>query len=86
MNVNVDFPAAIEPVLQRHAAAAGKDVPAFIREVVTERLESAAPLVRPRRMTHEEFAKEMHAWINLHPVREHAVDDSRESIYEGRGE
>ena len=86
MNVNVDFPSNIEAVLLQQAAAAGRDVPAFIREVVTERLVSTPFTARPQNMSHEEFAKRLDAWIKRHPVVNHVLDDSRESIYEGRGE
>ncbi len=86
MNITVDFPTSIERVLQQQAAAAGKDVSAFIREVVTEKLVSVPKPVRQRRMSHEAFARRLDEWIALHPVLDHAIDDSRESIYEGRGE
>jgi len=31
-----------------------------------------------------EFAKRLDSWISLHPALDHAIDDSRESIYSDR--
>jgi hypothetical protein len=34
----------------------------------------------------EEWVKRLHALVDLQPIRPNAMDDSRESIYAGRGE
>jgi hypothetical protein len=34
----------------------------------------------------ERFRERLDAWTRLHPALDHEIDDSRESIYEGRGE
>lgn len=86
MNVSINFPAEVESRLQQRAAAAGQDVESFIQQMVTERLAEEDQPKKPRKRSHEEFKKRMEAWIRLHPVLDHAIDDSRESIYEGRGE
>lgn len=86
MNVNVEFPQSFEPVLLQRAAAAGKDVGLFIREFVTENLFFKSEPVRKRKMSHEAFRQRIDAWIALHPVLDHEIDDSREAIYEGVGE
>lgn len=86
MNVNVEFPQSLEPVLLQRAAAAGKDVGNFIREFVTENLLPKVEAVRRRKLSHEEFRQRLDAWIALHPVQNHEIDDSREAIYEGVGE
>jgi hypothetical protein len=39
-----------------------------------------------RKLTPEEWIKEHTAWVNSHPPVTTFVDDSRESIYAGRGE
>lgn len=85
MNVSINFPAEIETTLLRRAAAAGKDVETIVKEFITELLaeESPAP-AKPA--SHHEFMARLHEVIGLHPVSNGSVDDSRESIYAGRGE
>ena len=34
----------------------------------------------------EEWARRLQAWVNTHPARAITLDDSRESLYTGRGE
>ena len=84
MNVSVNFPAEIENSLRRRAAAFGQDVESFVRTVVTESLETSDGLP-VRSASPSEFAKRLDSWISLHPVLDHAIDDSRESIYSDRG-
>lgn len=86
MNVNVEFPQSFEPALRQSAAAAGKDIAVFIREVVTEKIVPKPEPVRQGRMSHDEFKYQLDEWIKLHPAVTHVVDVSRESIYEGCGE
>lgn len=85
MNVSINFPAEIETALLRRAAAAGQDVAAFVKDVITERLADEA-LTPVRSTSHDEFVARLHDIIDLHPVSNGRVDDSRESIYTGRGE
>lgn len=85
MNVSIHFPAEIETTLLRKAAADGKDVETIVREFVTDRLAEESPL--PAKVApHDEFMAKLHGIIALHPVSNGQVDDSRESIYAGRGE
>jgi hypothetical protein len=85
MSVSIHFPDEIEHALRRRASEAGQDIATFVTSVVTEKLEREA--ARPqRRRSHEAFKKRLESWISLHPPSTHFVDDSRESIYEGRGE
>jgi plasmid stability protein len=88
MTVSINLPPQAEAELRRRAAEEGKDVEAFVREAVEARL-AAPPIVQPRdprTMTAEEWTAAWHAWIDSHAPTNHFVDDSRESIYEGRGE
>lgn len=96
MNLNVDFPAEIEQALQLQAARAGMDLSAYVRELVTEQLThqpspalddqpESADEMQQRRSTRDEFQSRLQAIIAMHPRSGH-VDDSRESIYVGRGE
>lgn len=85
MTVNIDFPAEIESTLIRRAAAAGKDVETFVKEFVTERLSEEIPPPE-KAASHEEFMSKLQRFIDLHPASNGSLDDSRESIYAGRGE
>ncbi len=86
MNISISFPAAIETTLRRRAAATGKDVATYVQDVVAESLVQDAEAVQARRLSPSEFAERLESWIALHPILDHAIDDSRESIYAGRGE
>jgi hypothetical protein len=86
MHVSIDFPAEIETVLRRRAAAAGQDVATFVKEVVAQRLAHEEESHSPVEPSQEEFTAWLARWINLHPTLHHPVDDSRESIYAGCGE
>ncbi len=86
MTVILTLPDHLEEALRARAAAAGQGVDAFVRQVVTDSLarddseQSAA--TRPA----SDFAQRIESWIALHPVLNHSIDDSRESLYAGREE
>lgn len=57
------------------------------RLVETIRSTAGATLAAPPRTeTAEEWIARLREWAESHPKREIVIDDSRESIYEGRGE
>ena len=85
MNVSINFPAEIETSLLRRAAAVGKDVETIVKEFVAKRLVEEGPLPA-KTASHDEFMAKLHGIIDLHPMSNGSVDDSRESIYAGRGE
>ena len=68
------------------ALAAGLDVETFVTNVVKDEVADDIAMQPRRRMSHEEFRARLQRIIDLHPVSHHFVDDSRESIYAGRGE
>jgi hypothetical protein len=88
MSVIIPFPPEIEAKLRESAAAAGKDVGTFVREAVEEKLGLGAPAQK----SPDEWSAEFGAWMRDVATRASAypegfvVDDSRQSIYEGRGE
>jgi hypothetical protein len=55
---------------------------------LVETLKSAAiaPESPSRTETAEEWISRLREWAESHPKREIVIDDSRETIYEGRGE
>ena len=85
MTITIDLPPEIESALRSRAEASGQDPATIVRQFVIESLEDEVDRPIPQRSV-EEFTKRLQAWIKLHPVLDHAVDDSRESIYAGRGE
>ncbi len=92
MVLRLDLSPEAESRLRERAAAAGKEVDRFVLEAVEAKLstESAtepSDLVSARREeSPEEWIKRFDAWVNSHPRRGYIADDSRESIYAGRGE
>lgn len=85
MTVSISFPDDIARKLHERAANTGQDVATVVREVVAESLSGSEDSTAQAQATGD-FADWLDAWIALHPVLDHAIDDSRESIYAGRGE
>lgn len=79
------LPTEIETTLRRREAAVGKDVATFVQEIVSERLAEIAS-VETGVTSHEEFMAKVREIIQVHAVSNGSVDDSRESIYAGRGD
>lgn len=87
MNLNLTIPAAAEALLREQAAAAGKAVEEYVLEVVTEKLaHSSAAALPATPLQGEQWRHEFDALLASAPTVSHQVDDSRASIYEGRGE
>ena len=75
--------------LSAHAQRAGKTVNDLLKDMLDEREGLLPPQERlptPAQMTVEEWSHALRAWATGHPDRTAPADDSRESIYEGRGE
>jgi hypothetical protein len=53
---------------------------------LVETLRAAAATTPPRAETPEEWVARFRAWVASHAKSDVIADDSRESIYEGRGE
>ena len=72
--------------LQEQAQAAGMDVTEFVREILEERLAAEAPMGQAVPRATKQRLSEFRKWIASHKPLPYEADDSRESIYEGRGE
>jgi uncharacterized protein (DUF1778 family) len=72
--------------LRQQAAAAGQEVAEFVLQAVTEKLAEADSQPSRPSLNDQDWQEKLRAFIDLHPVVTHFVDDSRESIYAGRGE
>ena len=85
MNLKLDLPEEMEAKIRERVASTGQDVESFVLEAVGEKLaeQSVASRARPQS---NDWRTKIHKLIDLHPKLSHDVDDSRESIYAGRGE
>lgn len=83
MSIKIELPAEIVRQLAQDSARQGKTPEELVTEILTERL---ATRPKPKKLSSEEFDKLLQEIIDLHPQVSHVVDDSRDSIYEGRGE
>ena len=83
MNLNINLPADVENAMRKRAAAERTDLATFVTRIVAE---SVVDEERPtnKKRSPEEFARRLDAWIAMHPVLDHVIDDSRESFYAGR--
>ena len=84
MTLNISLSPESEAKLRERAAAAGKDVTAFVRETIEEKLaagrDNGSASGSPRQGTAEWFAK-FSEWVARHPPRQFLADDSRDAIY-----
>jgi hypothetical protein len=89
MTLTLALPPDVESKLLRHAAATGKDPAAFVQETLEEKLASFSEprlTAAQRAAAWDGWVEHMRSWADNNLPRRHRVDDSRESIYEGRGE
>lgn len=84
MTLQITLSPEVEASLREQAEAAGTDIATFALQALEEKLE--AERERQPKLTAEQRAKEWRAWVKSHQPAGHFVDDSRDSIYEGRGE
>ncbi len=84
MVLELPLSSEIESRLRERATALGQGVEAFIAQAVTEKLAEAE--FSARTANRRDWAEMLRACIELHPAATGFVDDSRESIYAGRGE
>ncbi len=87
MTLNIPLSSEAAAKLRERAAAIGKDVETFVREVIEEKI-AGPPFTTTRAPTRDaqEWCTKLDEWIASFPDVPHPVDDSRESIYAGRGE
>lgn len=85
MTIKLDLPAETEARLREQSQRSGKPIESLVREAVEEKLAGEPMSARDR--TPEERIELLRQWVAGHPKREGVdLDDSRESIYAGRGE
>jgi hypothetical protein len=94
MTVTLDLPPAVEQRLTERASQRGQSLTQYLvwlaaREAAESEPTAAPPppiAYPPEFASPEEWSKAFREWVSSHPTVSHFVDDSRESIYEGRGE
>ncbi len=75
--------------LTEHAQRAGKTINELLTDILDEReclTRQQEELTKTAHVIADEWSRALRAWAASHPVRTVLADDSRESIYEGRGE
>jgi predicted transcriptional regulator len=85
MTLSLSLSPELEAKLRQRAAAEGKDPETLVREAVEQKLGTEQPAPAHTK-GFEEWRAEFDAWVASHKPVGHEVDDSRESIYRGRGE
>lgn len=85
MNISIPITDQVEAVLRRKAAECGEELGEYVHRLVLEEAEEEWP-TPPSNETTEIFMQRLQSMIQRHAVRCGHVDDSRESIYAGRGE
>jgi hypothetical protein len=86
VTLNLNLPPETEAQIRQLAALSGQNVEAVVLEALSAKLADADLQPSREPQNDQEWKKKLQAWIDLHPVVTHFVDDSRESIYAGRGE
>jgi hypothetical protein len=83
MNLLLNLPPDLEAILKRRADQAGLDIREYILQAL--RLPDVEPLEETI-TSDEQFAASLRRLAEIHASAPAQFDDSRESIYEGRGE
>ena len=89
MSITLQLAPETEQRLRVKAAAEGKSVEEYLALLAESSINSngpTAPLSNTQEKTPEQRVAELLAWVNSHKPLPYIADDSRESIYAGRGE
>jgi hypothetical protein len=92
MTVTISLTPEVETMLRQAAIAAGKDVSTLVREALEEKLVSSNGAKPRDAKPYDQWLTEFKSWMKDVAARSgtyppgFVLDDSRESIYEGRGE
>lgn len=80
----INLPEELDFKLQTWAACQGREVERVVLDMIEKELEPTPTKSASRKMPYEEWKREFDAWIKTRPRIDVVVDDSRETIYEGR--
>jgi predicted transcriptional regulator len=84
MRVTLNLSPETEQRLKELAAHRGQTLEAYLERIAEETAKYSTP--PPPQLSAEQWIAELRAWAASHPPLPTIADDSRESIYEGRGE
>jgi hypothetical protein len=84
MNLRIEVPSNLEPLLRKRAEEEGVPVEAIVLAAVTDKLENTTSFSPD--YTADQFSSWLRAWADRFPKLDVLIDDSCKSIYEGRGE
>jgi hypothetical protein len=82
--VTLELPDALEKKLQMRATEQGRDAASIAVEIIEKELEKSPGASGNQVLTGEEWLREFDAWVKSRPRIDVVLDDSRETIYEGR--
>lgn len=85
MNLQLVVPYELEQQLKTRASVAGKDIATFVIDTLKDELLQDENTTVSK-AAHSSFSSWLSKWRERAPKTSNFVDDSRESIYEGRGE
>lgn len=83
MTISIELKPDVEAFIARQAALRGLSAEAYLNSVL-ENL--SAQTTDKEHLSSEEWAREFRAWAASHSPVTTVVQDSRDSIYQGRGE
>ncbi len=88
MTLHIPLSQESETRLREFAAAHGRDVASVVADAIEEKLGTSEDLEGKDKppMTADEWIAELREWAASHQRLNYVADDSRESIYAGRGE
>ena len=91
MTLCISLSPTSEAKLREHAAAAGEPIESLAARIVETAMQQSngVPLAAPQGLSPADAQRQrdaLRAWAELGRPTGHPLDDSRESIYEGRGE
>ena len=84
--ITLSLPDEIERKLQARAKDQDRDVTTVAIEILEKELQPPAKPENPNDLPYDEWHRRFKAMVTGHPMIDVVVDDSRETIYEGRGE
>ncbi len=87
MNFQITLPEPLSRVVAERAAAAGKDPETFLEEIVTQEI-GETEILDPVSVavSSADISQKLRMLIHQHGIANGRCDDSRDSIYAGRGE
>ena len=82
--ITFDISDDVHQKLQKRADELHRDLSAVVSEILETGLHYGLPAGQVPKLSKEEKLKAFKEWVESHPKIDVQVDDSRETIYEGR--